>query len=143
MSWGIDFNTDIYLSHQSYTSKLDVRDKINELEEEINEHKSTLKMYAASTPKDINTKILLECYREYYRDKPFVAVIDRSPNTTDVRGTNKCEIRPAVDERTGKMFVISVIDNLVKGQSGNAVQCANIILGFDEKAGLECTAFYP
>ncbi len=97
----------------------------------------------ADTKKDVNTKVLLECYRDYYRDRPFISVIDRSPNTTDVRGTNKCEIRPAVDERTGKLFVTSVIDNLVKGQSGNAVQCANIMLGFDEKAGLDCAAFYP
>lgn len=106
-------------------------------------NRGILTIIYADPKKDVNTKTLLECYRDYYRDKPFIAVTDRSPNTTDVRGTNKCEIRPAVDERTGKLFVTSVIDNLVKGQSGNAVQCANIILGFDEKAGLERTAFYP
>jgi len=48
-----------------------------------------------------------------------------------------------VDSRTGKLLVISVIDNLVKGQAGNAVQCANLMLGFEETTGLNVPAFYP
>ena len=90
-----------------------------------------------------DTKSVMEIYRDYYKNKPFVIITDKSPNTTDVRGSNRCEIRPLIDERTGKLFITSVIDNLIKGQSGNAVQNANIILGFDEKAGLDNMAFYP
>lgn len=82
-------------------------------------------------------------YDEYFKHKPFVIVTEQSPQTTDVRGSNRCVIKPMVDERTGKLVVISVIDNLVKGQSGNAVQNANIMLGFDETTGINIPAFYP
>jgi N-acetyl-gamma-glutamyl-phosphate reductase len=90
-----------------------------------------------------NTASVLKLYGDYYRDKPFIVITDKSPNTADVRGSNRCLIRPLVDERTGKLLVVSVIDNLVKGQAGNAVQCANLMLGFDETAGLNVPAFYP
>jgi len=96
---------------------------------------------------DINepckTKRLQDVFRDYYSKSPFVMITDKSPNTTNVRGTNRCEIRPVVDERTGKLFITSIIDNLVKGQSGNAVQNANIILGLDERTGLDHSSFYP
>jgi N-acetyl-gamma-glutamyl-phosphate reductase len=90
-----------------------------------------------------DTAALLKLYRDFYRDKPFIVVTEQSPNTADVRGSNRCLIRPMVDERTGKLLVISVIDNLIKGQAGNAVQCANLMLGFDETAGINMPAFYP
>ena len=90
-----------------------------------------------------NTQRVFSLYQDYYRDKPFVIITDRSPNTTDVRGSNRCVIKPMVDERTGKLVIISAIDNLMKGQSGNAVQNANILLGLDETAGLDIPAFYP
>jgi N-acetyl-gamma-glutamyl-phosphate reductase len=99
-------------------------------------------MYAPAKA-GLTTKKVLDAYKEYYAGKPFVMITDKSPNTTDVRGSNRCEIRPMVDERTGTLFITSVIDNLVKGQSGNAVQNANIICGFDEKTGLDVPAFYP
>ena len=99
-------------------------------------------MYAPVT-KGFDTKRVAEVYREYYKGKHFIIITDKSPNTTDVRGSNRCEIRPMVDERTGTLFVTSVIDNLVKGQAGNAIQNANIICGFDEKTGLDVPAFYP
>jgi len=91
----------------------------------------------------INTAKAASLYRDYYMGKPFVVITDTSPATTDVRGSNRCEIRPMVDERTGTLFVTAVIDNLVKGQSGNAVQNANLILGLDETLGLNVPAFYP
>jgi len=93
--------------------------------------------------KGLDTDALLKVYRDYYRVKPFVVITDKSPNTADVRGSNRCLIRPIVDERTGKLIIISAIDNLTKGQAGNAVQNANIVLGFDETAGLDIPAFYP
>ncbi len=90
-----------------------------------------------------DTGRMLRVYRDYYNNKPFVSVTDKSPNTADVRGSNRCLIRPIVDPRTGKLVVISAIDNLMKGQAGNAVQNANIMLGLDETAGLDVPAFYP
>ena len=99
-------------------------------------------MYAPAKP-GLTTKNVLDAYKEYYAGKPFVLITDKSPSTTDVRGSNRCEIRPMVDERTGTLFITSAIDNLVKGQSGNAVQNANIMLGLDEKTGLDVPAFYP
>jgi N-acetyl-gamma-glutamyl-phosphate reductase len=99
-------------------------------------------MYADMKP-GLTTDSVLALYREYYSGKPFVQITDRSPHTTDVRGSNRCEIRPMVDKRTGTLFVTSVIDNLMKGQSGNAVQCANIILGFPETTALNHPGFYP
>ncbi len=91
----------------------------------------------------IDTKQLVDLYNEFYRGKPFIIITDKSPNTADVRGSNRCVIRPVVDERTGKLFITSAIDNLLKGQSGNAIQCANIMLGFNETTGLSDIAFYP
>ena len=97
----------------------------------------------ADIGKGLKTADLMKVYAEYYKNKPFVLITEKSPDTADVRGSNRCAIRPLVDERTGKLVVISVLDNLLKGQSGNAVQNANIMLGFDETAGLLQPAFYP
>lgn len=97
----------------------------------------------ADAARGIETDELVNLYSEYYRDSPFVKVTSASPSTSDVRGTNRCIIRPSVDSRTGKIFIAAVIDNLVKGQSGNAVQNANIRLGFDETDGLMLNPMFP
>ncbi len=91
----------------------------------------------------ITQKILSEMFCDYYKDEPFVRVSAKSPNTTDVRFTNNCLLRPYYDERTGRVLITSVIDNLLKGQSGNAVQNANIMLGFPETMALDFPGFYP
>lgn len=91
----------------------------------------------------IETDDLKKLYTDYYADKHFVSITGNSPHTAHVRGSNYCKIRPAVDKRTGKLFITSVIDNLLKGQSGNAVQNANIMMGFDETTGLLNPGFYP
>lgn len=99
-------------------------------------------MYADIKP-GYTTESVQQLYRDFYKDEPFVLVSDRSPNTADVLGSNRCEIRTIVDPRTGKLFITSVTDNLMKGQSGNAVQNANIMMGYDETAGLGHPGFYP
>ncbi|MFC1669136.1 N-acetyl-gamma-glutamyl-phosphate reductase [Spirochaetota bacterium] len=91
----------------------------------------------------IDNKKILNLYNDYYNKMPFVEISDLPPNTSDVRGSNKCKIRPLVDERTNTILITSVIDNLMKGQAGNAVQNANIMMGFDETLGLNLTPFYP
>ena len=75
-------------------------------------------------------------YDDSYAAEPFVAVCDAPPRLQDVIGTNCCRIFPHVDERAGRIVVISVIDNLMKGASGQAVQNMNLMLGLPETEGL-------
>lgn len=78
-------------------------------------------------------------YAQRYAGEPFVTVYEpgRMPATADVRGTNRAHIGLTVDERTGTLVVACAIDNLVKGTSGQAIQCANLSLGLPETAGLD------
>lgn len=82
MSWGIDFKADIYLSRQSYSSKGEVEDRMEELDKEINDYETELKMYAISQPRDvvpddedqiswINNRIneILELYQECVNER--------------------------------------------------------------------------
>jgi len=82
-------------------------------------------------------------YRDFYGGEPFVKVVDAPPRTKDTSGTNLCLVHPTVDLRTGRLVVVSCIDNLVKGGAGQAVQCMNLMLGFPEATGLERAAVYP
>ena len=86
---------------------------------------------------------LRDLYREYYESSPFVKVVDTPPATKHVWGSNYCHIYPTFDERTGRLLVISAIDNLVKGGAGEAVQNMNLMLGFDETCGLEALPIFP
>ena len=65
------------------------------------------------------------------------------PSTAFVRGSNFCDIAPLVDPRTGRIIIVSAIDNLVKGASGQAVQNMNIVCGFPETMGLEGLGLFP
>ena len=84
-----------------------------------------------------------EIYRDFYKDEPFVRVMDVSPASKQIWGSNLCLVYPTVDSRTGRLVVVSVIDNLVKGASGQAVQNMNLMLGFPETLGLEAPSVYP
>jgi len=88
---------------------------------------------------------LFGLYREFYADKPFVRVCPAGvfPSSIGVRGSNYCDIGLKLDGRTGRVVVTSVIDNLVKGASGQAVQNMNIMCGFPERAGLEALPLAP
>jgi N-acetyl-gamma-glutamyl-phosphate reductase len=77
---------------------------------------------------------LLRLYREYYRSEPFVRVVDRLPATKDVSHTNFCHV--TVREVRGRIVAVSVIDNLIKGASGAAVQNFNLMYGFEETTAL-------
>lgn len=91
------------------------------------------------------TQKLVELYHEFYAGEPFVRVLRKGhlPSTAFVRGSNFCDIAPLVDERTGRIIIISAIDNLVKGASGQAVQNMNLMCGFSETMGLEGLALFP
>jgi N-acetyl-gamma-glutamyl-phosphate reductase len=82
-------------------------------------------------------------YQEFYRGEPFVKVVDFAPGTKQTWGNNLCLIYPTIDPRTGRLIVISCLDNLVKGGAGQAIQNMNLMLGFPETAGLEMPAVYP
>lgn len=83
------------------------------------------------------------CLETKYADEPFVRVINGEPNIKDVVGTNFCVMSAKEARTTHKVILVSVIDNLCKGASGQAVQNMNIVFGFDEKEGLELAPIFP
>jgi len=88
-------------------------------------------------------KEVRELYREFYRDEPFIRVVDFPPGTKHTWGSNFCLLYPTVDVRAGRLVVISCLDNLVKGGAGQAVQNFNLMAGFPETMGLAEPAIYP
>ncbi|MDX2097911.1 MAG: N-acetyl-gamma-glutamyl-phosphate reductase [Leptolyngbyaceae cyanobacterium bins.59] len=88
---------------------------------------------------------LLTIYSAFYRSSPWVKILPSGtyPQTKWVCGTNYNYIGIAVDSRTDRVIVLSAIDNLIKGQAGQAVQCLNIMMGWDETLGLPQLSFYP
>jgi N-acetyl-gamma-glutamyl-phosphate reductase len=93
--------------------------------------------------KKIGEKELNKIYTDFFKDAPFVRVAESPPHTKHTSGSNLCLVYPTTDQRTGRLIVISAIDNLVKGAVGQAVQNMNIMLGFPETTGLEAMAVYP
>ena len=84
-------------------------------------------------------------FADHYEDEPFVRVLPPGqwPSTRNVRGSNACHIGVGADTRTGLVIVVTVIDNLMKGAAGQAVQNMNLMMGFDETLGLEPPALFP
>jgi N-acetyl-gamma-glutamyl-phosphate reductase len=101
-------------------------------------------IYARMTGK-MTQEDIVGVYRKAYAGEPFVKVHDSGsyPNLKNVRGTNFCEIGLKLNERTNTLIIVSVIDNLVKGASGQAVQNMNIMTGLDETTGLTALALFP
>ena len=77
-------------------------------------------------------------WSEAYYDRPFVGILPSGsfPDTAHVTGTNRCDISAVLDKRSGNLVITSVIDNLLKGAGGQAVQIMNLACGFEETAGL-------
>ncbi|MEM8777727.1 MAG: N-acetyl-gamma-glutamyl-phosphate reductase [Cyanobacteria bacterium P01_G01_bin.49] len=88
---------------------------------------------------------ILTIYSAFYRSSPFVKILPNGvyPQTKWACGTNLCYIGIETDPRTDRVIVLSAIDNLVKGQAGQAVQCLNIMMGWEETLGLPQLCFYP
>jgi N-acetyl-gamma-glutamyl-phosphate reductase len=91
----------------------------------------------------MSQEALTRMYKSYYAETPFTRVVDAPPHTKHTLGSNHCLMFPKVDERPGRVVVISCLDNLVKGAAGQAVQNMNLMLGFPEQAGLEGLAIFP
>ncbi len=93
--------------------------------------------------KDVSSEKVRSIYREFYQGEPFVRIVDDPPQTKHTLGSNNCLIHPTIDPRTGRLIVVSCIDNLVKGGAGQAVQNMNLMLSLPETMGLEQKAIYP
>jgi N-acetyl-gamma-glutamyl-phosphate reductase len=93
--------------------------------------------------KDIDQARLMELYREFYADKPFVHVVDRPPQTKWTYGNNMVYVMPYFHDRSGNLVLMAAEDNLGKGAAGQAIQNANIMCGLPEEMGLDFGAVYP
>jgi len=98
---------------------------------------------------DLSEKDIWKIYREEYGDEPFVRIIKRRqglyryPEPKILEGTNFCDIGFKKDRHSNRLVVIGAIDNLVKGTAGNAVQCLNLMLGFEETLSLKFPGLHP
>jgi len=88
---------------------------------------------------------LAALYREFYAGEPFVRVADAGghPTTRGVVGSNFCDVAVVADPRTRRATCVSALDNLGKGGSSNGVQSLNVMMGWDERTGLEASPVYP
>jgi N-acetyl-gamma-glutamyl-phosphate reductase len=91
----------------------------------------------------LTTEDAIAALADAYADEPFITVSDRLPSTKAVTGSNAVHLTARVDPRTGQVVAFGVLDNLMKGASGMAVQCANLALGIDESTGLSTVGVYP
>jgi len=85
-----------------------------------------------------STEDARQLYKNYYAGHPFTHVTDSNPDLKQVVNTNKCIVYPLVKD--GQLMIISIVDNLLKGASGQAVQNMNLLMGWDEQAGLRLKA---
>ena len=98
--------------------------------------------YAKPTA-ETSTEALLAELVEFYADEPFIVVSERSPSTKATLGANAAHLTVRYDARTQTVVALCAIDNLVKGAAGQSIQCANLICGLDEAAGLTAVGVYP
>jgi len=97
----------------------------------------------------VTEKDLWKAYRQRYRDEPFVRIVKektgvyRYPEPKILAGSNYADVGFELDESTGRVVAISAIDNLMKGAAGTAIQCMNLMHGWDETLGLEFSGLHP
>jgi len=91
----------------------------------------------------VTTASVLGLLADFYADEEFIVVSERSPSTKATLGSNAAHLTARVDERTGTVIALCAIDNIGKGASGQAVQCANIVMKMRETTGLTKAGLYP
>lgn len=91
----------------------------------------------------VTTESLLDVHRAFYDAEPFVVVTEGSPSTKATLGSNCAHVTVRHDERTDWVVAIAAIDNITKGASGAAIQCANLLLDLPEATGLPIVGVYP
>lgn len=101
-------------------------------------------MYA-TLQKGVSASDLIDLYREFYKGEKFVRIykVGAFPNISSVKGSNYCDIGLTVDNRTGRIAIVSAIDNLIKGAAGQAIQNMNLMCDFREDTGLELVSLFP
>ncbi len=97
----------------------------------------------AAGARALSTADVMDALHRAYDHEPFVVVTDAPPSTKATSGSNCAHVTARVDERTGWVLALCALDNLVKGASGQAVQCANVALGLPETTGLPTAGLYP
>ncbi len=102
-------------------------------------------VYSRPTAASVDTEALQTALGDFYRDEPFVSVLgqDALPDTSFVRGSNRVHVAVRFDARARRVISFAAIDNLCKGSSGQAIQCLNLMQGWDEDLGLEAVATFP
>lgn len=102
-------------------------------------------VYATLRDPGLVREDLVTIYTAFYRNSPWVRVLPAGvyPQTKWAMNSNMCYLGVEIDQRTDRAIVISAIDNLLKGQAGQAIQCLNIMMGWDETLGLPELGFYP
>ncbi len=98
-----------------------------------------------ATLQSANVSDIQRLYEEFYRDEPFVDVLEPglSPETRAVRGSNMCQIAITQPSESNKIVILAAEDNLVKGAAGQAVQNMNIMFGYPETQGLDIVSILP
>ena len=115
----------------------------------VNMVRGILSTIHAFPSKSLTTQDIWKTYRSSYQGEPFIRFIRdrkglyRLPDPKIVIGSNFCDIGFELDEHVNRLIIFSAIDNMIKGASGQAVQCLNIMLGINEKTGLEFSGFHP
>ncbi|MPZ99407.1 MAG: N-acetyl-gamma-glutamyl-phosphate reductase [Dehalococcoidia bacterium] len=97
----------------------------------------------ATLSRSVSREALVDRYRNFFRGQPFVRVLDVPPTLKGTLGSNYCDISLTVSQDGKRVVVMSSIDNLMKGQSGSAMQNMNLMFGLDAAAGLERGPLYP
>jgi len=94
---------------------------------------------------EVTSDYIKEIYDRFYENEPFVRVLDldEMPRLSAVRGSNYCDIGCFQIDPNGRIVVVSAIDNLVKGASGQAIQNMNIMFGFNEEESIDITGLHP
>jgi N-acetyl-gamma-glutamyl-phosphate reductase len=92
---------------------------------------------------ETTTDELLGVLHDAYDAEPFVVVVDGPPSTKATQGSNCAHVTVRADPRTGWVVALAAIDNLVKGAAGQALQCANLVLGLEETTGLPRAGLLP
>jgi N-acetyl-gamma-glutamyl-phosphate reductase len=93
--------------------------------------------------KPVDNDLLLNIFSSFYKKELFVRIVDEPPAIKNVRGSNYCDIFVSYDQRANRIISISVIDNLIKGAAGQAVQNMNIMLNLLERTGLKAIPLNP
>lgn len=102
-------------------------------------------VYASPAASDLDAEALQNALASFYEGEPFVSVLgqDSLPDTSFVRGSNRVHVAVRYDARAERVIALAAIDNLCKGSSGQAIQCLNLMQGWDEDLGLQAVATFP